>query len=137
MMTGKELFTTAHKIARETRASFVTYRAAFSAALKGLYAMMKNASNSFRAAYDLAAELDAANASAREIGHRIHLTGKGGAEMMAAMQTLDALNDRRCDMMKAIGAEYRPRKRWMDEDAHAAYTRLWDASPVSELECYC
>lgn len=41
MMTGTELFTKAHKIARETRASFVTYRAAFSAALKGLYAMMK------------------------------------------------------------------------------------------------
>ena len=42
MMTGTELFTKAHKIARETRASFVTYRAAFSAALKGLYAMMKD-----------------------------------------------------------------------------------------------
>lgn len=137
MMTGTELFTKAHKIARETRASFVTYRAAFSAALKGLYAMMKNASNSFQSAYDLATEIEAANDAAREIGHRIHLTGKGGAEMLAAMQTLDALNNRRCEMMKALRAEYSIRKRWTDEAAHAAHTRLWDAFPVSELECYC
>lgn len=41
MMTGHELFCKAHKIARETRNSFVTYRSAFSAALKGVYAMMK------------------------------------------------------------------------------------------------
>jgi hypothetical protein len=137
MMTGTELFTKAHKIARETRAAYITYRAAFSAALKGLYAMMKNASNLFQPAYDLAAEIEAANAAAREIGHRIHLTGKGGAEMMAAMQTLDALNDRRCEMTKALRAEYRPRKHWTDEAANAAYTRLYDARPVSELECYC
>jgi hypothetical protein len=137
MMTGSELFTTAHKIARETRDFFVTYRAAFSAALKGLYAMMKNESNPFQSAYDLAAELDAANAVAREIGHRIHLTGKGSAEMMAAMQALDALNGRRCEMISSLCSEYRPRKRWTDEAAHEAYTRLWDASPISELECYC
>lgn len=42
MMTGTELFTRAHAIARETRAAFITYRAAFSAALKGVYASMKN-----------------------------------------------------------------------------------------------
>lgn len=137
MMTGTEIFCKAHEIARETRAAYITYRAAFSAALKGVYAMMKNASSPFQSAYDLAAELDAANAAAREIGHRIHLTGKGGDEMMAAMQTLDALNGRRCDMTRSLRAEYRPRKIWTDEAARAAYTRLCDASPISELECYC
>jgi len=42
MMTGHEIFCKAHQIARETRAAYVTYRAAFSAALKGVYAMMKD-----------------------------------------------------------------------------------------------
>ena len=40
-MTNSEIFTSAHRIARETRASFESYRKAFSAALKGLYAMTK------------------------------------------------------------------------------------------------
>lgn len=37
-MTRSEIFYAAHAIARETREAFVTYRAAFSAALKGVYA---------------------------------------------------------------------------------------------------
>lgn len=43
MMTNSEFFKAAHATARETRASFATYRMAFSAALKGLYAMEKKA----------------------------------------------------------------------------------------------
>ena len=43
MMTNSEFFKAAHKVARETRANFETYRMAFSAALKGLYAMEKKA----------------------------------------------------------------------------------------------
>ena len=38
MMTNSEFFKAAHKVARETRANFVTYRMAFSAALRKLYA---------------------------------------------------------------------------------------------------
>lgn len=62
MMTGHELFCKAHEIARKTRNSFVTYRAAFSAALKGVYAMMKNEKNEYVARYEAAvakAEADA------------------------------------------------------------------------------
>ena len=62
MMTGTELFCKAHEIARKTRNSFVTYRAAFSAALKGVYAMMKSDKNEYVARYDAAvakAEADA------------------------------------------------------------------------------
>ena len=40
-MSNSEFFKAAHKIARETRNAFDTYRMAFSAALKGLYAMEK------------------------------------------------------------------------------------------------
>lgn len=61
MMTGTELFCKAHEIARKTRDSFVTYRAAFSAALKGVYAM-KNEKNEYVARYEAAvakAEADA------------------------------------------------------------------------------
>lgn len=43
MMTNSEFFKAAHKVARETRANFETYRMAFSAALKGLYAIEKKA----------------------------------------------------------------------------------------------
>lgn len=62
MMTGTELFCKAHEIARKTRDSFVTYRAAFSAALKGVYAMMKSEKNEYIARYEAAvakAEADA------------------------------------------------------------------------------
>lgn len=38
MMTNSEFFKAAHKVARETRANFMTYRMAFSAALRKLYA---------------------------------------------------------------------------------------------------
>lgn len=42
-MSNSEFFKAAHKVARETRVNFATYRMAFSAALKGLYAMEKKA----------------------------------------------------------------------------------------------
>ena len=138
-MTNSEFFKAAHKVARETRANFMTYRMAFSAALKGLYAMEKSQKeNPFKAAYDLAAEIEATNAVAREIGHRIHMTGKGGNDMLATMRNLDALNDRRCEMMTGLKAEYKVRKLWKDEAAHAAFLRLFsEARPVDELSCYC
>ena len=41
MMTNSEFFAAAHKTARETRDSFSSYRAAFSAALKAQYAAEK------------------------------------------------------------------------------------------------
>ena len=62
MMTGTELFCKAHAIARETREAFITYRAAFSAALKGVYAMMKSEKPDYAARYESAvakAEADA------------------------------------------------------------------------------
>lgn len=62
MMTGHEIFCKAHAIARETRSAYITYRAAFSAALKGVYAMMKSEKNDFVARYEAAvakAEADA------------------------------------------------------------------------------
>lgn len=61
MMSNSEFFKAAHKVARETRANFETYRMAFSAALKGLYAMEKKENRweiAFKAAFE-AAEKDA------------------------------------------------------------------------------
>lgn len=57
MMTNSEFFKAAHTIARETRANFETYRMAFSAALKGLYAMEKKGNRweiAFNAAFEAA-----------------------------------------------------------------------------------
>lgn len=63
MLSNSEFFKAAHKVARETRANFETYRMAFSAALKGLYAMEKSQKENrweatFEAAFE-AAEKDA------------------------------------------------------------------------------
>lgn len=136
MMTGTELFTKAHAIARETRAAFATYRMAFSAALKRMHAMKKEAANPFKAAYDLVTEMEALNAKAREIGHRVHMTGKGGNEMLAVMRELDALNTRRFEMRREIVAAYKVRKLWKDEAAREAAKALFDADPADELSCY-
>ena len=43
-MTRSEIFANAHEIAKQTRERFVTYRAAFSAALKSVYASLKEKS---------------------------------------------------------------------------------------------
>lgn len=80
---------------------------------------------------EIAGKIEALNARAIELGHTIHMTGKGGCEMIALMKELDTLNGLRCDFRK----EHRIGKKWDSDEAKEAYQSC--PGPVDELQCYC